>query len=898
MCHGPFLNTATTGYILRLFLLMNIPAALFGSPGSDSLASRTTITALRVVNPVTIDGRLLETDWQRPGYTRFTQREPVESAPPTEKTEVWFAYDDEALYVAARCYDSQPDSIVTRIGRRDAEVSSDWFYVGIDSYHDRRSGFYFAVNPGGSVIDGTFYNDESTDNSWDGVWEAATWIDGGGWSLEMKIPYSQLRFPNEESYTWGVACYRHIERKKEEDWFPMVPKKESGFVSRFPDLTGIRDIHPPSRVEILPYTVTSTKLTNQFSPGDPFHRDVKFSGNMGADLKVGLGSNLTLTAAINPDFGQVEVDPAVVNLTQFETFYEEKRPFFVEGSDFFSFGNGGSNNNWNFNFSSPNFFYSRRIGRPPEGSVRHGGFVDMPDRTAILGAAKISGKISDGWSIGSLHAVTPRETADIDSSGVRFADIVEPLTSYNVVRTQYQFNKGHQAVGIIGSAVLRDLSEPYLTGEFNTRAYIFGADGWTNLDSAQTYVVTSWLATSRAEGSRERITSLQQAPLHYYQRPDAPYVRLDTAATSLSGYAGRVAINKQKGNFYLNAAFGFVTPGFEPNDMGFIFRTDLLNAHIVLGYQWFTPDGFFRQKSLYLATSKAFDFAGRKINDGYFLFYNFTLMSYWQAQTTFNFNREKIDDNGTRGGPALLTLNNYNLQLQLNSDSRQPFVLQAQAQLLRVESGSHQVDVSPGIVWKPSSRVTVSFAPEINNYFTMGQWVVNVADPAARATYGGRYIFGELDQREVSANIRLDWTFTPTLTLQLYLQPLISVGAFRNFKELRQPGTFTFNVYGKDNGSTITRDAGGDYEVDPDGPGPGAPFTITNPDFNYKSLRGNVVLRWEYLPGSTLYLVWTQSRTNYDNAGDFSFGRDLGRLIGSADHENVFLLKLAYWWNP
>jgi len=659
-------------------------------------------------------------------------------------------------------------------------------------------------------------------------------------------------------------------------------------------MTGIEQINPPQRLEILPYVATSAEFT-QHDSGDPFNDGSEFIGHAGADVKVGLGSNLTMNATINPDFGQVEVDPAVVNLTQFETFYEEKRPFFIEGSNFLSAGFGGANNNWGFNFGTPDFFYSRRIGRTPQGSVQHEGYEDIPGNTSILGAVKLTGKASEGWSLGTLHTVTAREYGRVDSSGTRFSDVVEPIAYYGVLRTQREFEQGRHALGFIGTATVRDLNEPYLLADFNRSAFCYGLDGWTTLDSDAEWVLTGWFAGSTVNASSERIVDVQESALRYYQQPDQGYKVFDSTRTSIAGYGGRLAVNKQKGNWYLNSAFGTMSPGFEVNDLGFQFRADILNAHIVTGYRWFTPDGFFRRKEFNLATFRSYDYGGRRVGEGYFLFHNAQFMNYWGYWIDLGMNPAYVDTRNTRGGPAMRTTNAYFTSAQLYSDSRKPIVAELGLGAGRSESGGWRVDFNPGIAWKPAAGVDLRIAAGFIRDITIAQWVENISDPTATATYGSRYVFGRLDQTEVSASIRLDWTFTPKLSLQLYLQPLFSVGSYADFKELRQPDTYTFNNYGAD-GSTIQK-GDGSYTVDPDGPGPTTAFTFDDPDFNYKSLRGNLVFRWEYLPGSTIYLVWTQNRTNEDDPGEFSFQRDVENLF-AAGTDNVFLVKVSYWFNP
>ncbi len=888
-------------YLLILFLLLFVPVSWANEsdePSSvDTSVKRPALEALRLTTSIVLDGKLDEPEWQRAGITNFTQKDPNQGQPASEKTEVWIAYDDAALYVAARLYD-KPDSIVSRIGRRDANMSCDWFYFAIDSYNDKRTGFYFGVVPSGSIIDGTMFNDSWDDDSWDGVWDASTNIDEQGWTVEMKIPYSQLRFPKQDEYVWGVNFGRAIERKKEESFFVMVPKGESGWVSRFADLNGIKNINPPTRIEFLPYTVSSMKITNQFTDGDPFNKEVMFKGNLGADMKLGLGSNLTLNATLNPDFGQVEVDPAVVNLTQFESFFQEKRPFFIEGSDFFNFGYGGANNNMGFNWGSPDFFYSRRIGRSPSGSEQHSGYVDRPANTTILGAGKITGKLSDNFALGGLVALTEREYSKIDDgAGNQFDDIVEPLAGYSVVRGLNEFNQGKQAIGFLATGTKRDLNESYLENSFNKNAYALGIDGWTNLDSGKTWVLTGWGATTRVEGSRERILALQESPTHYFQRPDAEHLEVDSNATSMTGYATRIAVNKQEGNVRFNSALGIISPGFETNDLGFLFRTDQINWHISTGYQWYEPDDMFRRKGFQVATFRNFDFEGNKFGEGYFLFFNAQLLNYWTLNGDIYFNKGILDNRLTRGGPLMKTTDRFGAWFGVGTDSREKVVGFVSIDGGRSESGAYSYSLSPEIEVKPSSNMSISLSPSYMRNFAVAQYVQTVADGWADKTFGNRYVFSQIDQHEFSGNIRLDWTFTPKLSLQLFLQPLVSVGAYSNLKELKEPRTFTFNEYGLDNGSTIS-DSVSYFRIDPDGNGAASSFDISKPDFNFKSLRGNAVLRWEYLPGSTLYFVWTRNGSKYENRGNFELGKDFSDLVTNADHEDVFLIKLAYWITP
>lgn len=879
----------TIHHLIQAGLLLFSAICLFPDP-----LTADEVRAFRTQAFISVDGILSEQEWQQPGITGFIQKDPDQGQPSSQKTEVWVCYDNEALYVAARLHDSSPESIVRRIGRRDAYLDADWFYFGIDSYHDKRTGFYFGVYAGGTVRDGTLYNDSWDDDSWDGVWDSATRIDDLGWTVEMRIPYSQLRFPEQDSYVWGVNFGRNIERLNEESYLVMVPKEESGWVSRFAELHGVEQIDPPHRLELLPYVASSAEFLRA-EAGDPFNDGSQLTGNAGLDAKVGLGSNLTMNATINPDFGQVEVDPAVVNLTQFETFFDERRPFFIEGSNFFSYGFGGANNNWGFNFGTPDFFYSRRIGRSPRGEVQHNGYSDVPGNTSILGAAKLTGKPAEEWSLATLHAVTAREYGRTDSSGTRFSDVVEPLAYYGVLRLHREIDQGRHGVGMIGTAAVFDLNEAYLTSSFNRGGFSGGLDGWTTLDNDGVWVVTGWTALSLVTASEARMVDVQESSLRYYQQPDQSYKRVDSSRTSLTGIGGRFALNKQKGTWYLNSAFGFMTPGFEVNDLGFQFRADILNGHVVTGYRWYTPDGTFRRKIVNVAAFRSYDFGGRRVGEGYFLFANTELMNYWGTWLDLGFNPAYVDTRNTRGGPAMRTTNAYFTSGEVWTDSRQPIVVSLQVGAGRSESGGWRYDVRPGVSWKPASGLDLSFSPGFTRDITIAQWVDNVDDLTAASTYGARYLFGRLDQTEISGSFRLNWTFNPKLSLQVYLQPLISVGSYDVFKELRQPDTYSFNIYGE-NGSTI-EERDGEYLVDPDGPGPAPEFRFDDPDFNFKSLRGNIVLRWEYLAGSTIYFVWTQGRTDERNPGSFNLGTDVENLL-SSPADNVFLVKISYWFNP
>ncbi len=851
------------------------------------------VFAVRTNQEITIDGNLNEKVWQTKYYDNLIQKEPDEGKPATEETKVWVAYDDDYIYIAAQLNDSAPDSIDVTLSRKDSFIPTDMFFVGLDPYHDKRTGYFFGLSAGGIMLDGTIYNETSTDDSWDGVWEGKSKLNPQGWSVEMKIPFSQLRFNKADSMVWGIDFIRFIKRKNEEDHFIKLSRNESKFVSKFAELHGLNGIEPKQRIEAFPYIVQKAQFLVH-DKNDPFYKSNQFVTSIGADFKIGIGANLNLDLTVNPDFGQVEVDPAVVNLTAFETFFREKRPFFIEGQSIFNFASGGSSNNWNFNFGNPQLFYSRRIGRAPQGSLPANDYADFPKETRILGAAKVTGKIGSDLSIGALSAFTQRMFASYFKEGKKYETEVEPFTHYGVLRTLKEFDDGRHALGFMLTSVNRDLNTPDLQNILSKQAYTFGIDGWTFLDSNKAYVLTGYAVGSYVSGTKNYLIKLQKAPHRYLQRPDATYMRLDSNRTSLSGFYSRVALNKQQGNFYFNAAIGAVSPGFENNDLGFQFHADKINGHLVLGYRWFNPDGLFRKKFLYAAHFRTYDFEGNQLNNGFFTFAFLQFMNYYSINLDGGYGLRTTSRSLTRGGPLAASPAGYWLGINISSDSRKSLIFSAGANTSGDELGSASVSLNTELEWKPSPQINFSVEPEFSVRNSKLQYVSTVNDKFAVNTFGNRYIFGELHQKTLSANIRLNWTFTPAMSLQLFAQPLISVGDYSNFKELSGPATLNYLTYGE-SGSTIRYNKNeNNYTVDPDGNGPANSFNIYNPNFNFKSLRGTLVFRWEVLPGSILYLVWSHDRTNFSDPGNFNLGRDFENLL-NAESNNVFLAKFTYW---
>ncbi len=881
-----------------LFLLFFSVALQHSSP-ADKNTSDKQIVAVRTNNQIVIDGLLTEQAWQRPGYNQLVQQDPDQGLKPTQESEFWVAYDDEAIYFAAKYYDTRPDSIMARLVRRDFIWGdpSDGCVLYLDSYRDKRSGYFFYVSAAGALADGLIENDvkQPNDLSWDGVWEGVSYIDDEGWSIEMKIPYSQIRFNEGDKQVWGINVERFISRRFETDMLVYTPRNESGFTSRFFDLVGIEGITPPSRIELLPYVTGKAEYLNN-DPGDPFNSGENYNPGFGLDVRAGLGSSLTLNGTINPDFGQVEVDPAIVNLSDVEHTFTEKRPFFTEGTSIYRFGRGGTTQNISFNWPNPNIFYSRRIGRSPQGGLPDYNYADIPNGTHILGAAKISGQIYDSWKIGTIHALTQREFADIDLAGERSSVEIEPLTYYGIVRAQRDFNSGDQGIGFLTTFTNRFFSDQSLRSSVNKNAFILGTDGWTFLDDENTYVLTGWAALSNVSGNNERMTALQRSSLHYFQRPDASHISVDSSATSLTGYSGRLMLNKNRGRWTFNTAVGLISPKFEVNDLGFASYSDLINAHFFTSYRWNEPTDFYQNAGIQAATFVSYDFGGNRTSQGYWFASYINLRDYYGGNITFSYTPSTLNARRTRGGPLTVNPESKSISIDLNTDNRVWWVGYLGGYLSYSADGDSR-SIYTNFEFKALPTLTLSVGPQFSKDISEAQWVCSFSDLTATETYDNRYVFAHLDQTTFAADIRADWIINPKLSFQIYVQPFIASGKYSDFKYLVRPKSYDFTKYGE-NGSTLeeTIYPEGDilYTLDSDGDGPSEAITIGNPDFNYISLRGNAVLRWEYLPGSTLYLVWTQSREDVDSNGDFRFGNSMNNLFGVRP-DNIFMLKLTYW---
>ncbi|MBU0475697.1 MAG: carbohydrate binding family 9 domain-containing protein [Bacteroidetes bacterium] len=873
-----------------MILLINV------NPLIGEIKETKSIKAIQLKSPIILDGILNEPAYLNTPFDNFIQKDPIEGASASEKTQAWIFYDESNIYICAKMLDSQPDSIDRTLMRRDNLADSDWFWVYIDPYNDNKTGYYFSVNAGGSMCDGILYNDTDMDNGWDGKWEAKINIDEDGWSTEIRIPFSQFRFNESNNMIWGINLNRDIKRKHETSFLVMVPKSESGFVSRFSDLEGLKDIKLGNRFELLPYFVQKAQYLRNHED-DPFYKSTQYKTSIGADLKFGIGTNLNVDATINPDFGQVEVDPAIVNLSAFENYYSEKRVFFNEGSKIFNFGIGGANNNWYFNFGDPYLFYSRRIGRNPQCLPVTEGKVSQPKETRILGSSKLTGKIDESWTIGAMSAFTERTYARIMTPDlVEIKEEVEPFTHYGVLRTMKEFNDGKGALGMIFTSVNRDLRQNNLQNLLTDQSYVFGIDGWTFLDQNKVYVLTSSIVGSYVHGTNEALIRIQKSPYRYFNRPDKTFMILDSNLTSLAGIYSRITLNKQEGNFYLNAAVGTASPGFEYNDLGFQSAVDRINGHIVLGYRWFEPDETYRKKRVYFAVSRTSDYENNNLGTQIYSNGSLEFLNYCGLSMSAIYDFERVSNTQTRGGPRVIMPERFQIGVSGYSDSRDKIIIKPGFNFWIDGLNSNRYYFYMNVIWKPKSNVSFTFSPNYEYYNSKTQWVGAFSDYNALRTFGKRYVFSNMLQKTLSADFRVNWSFTPNLSLQLFVQPVFSVGNYQEFKELVTPNSKEYLTYGNSNTEISYNKDENLYTVNPNVNGNTEQFTFNNPNFNFKSIRANLVLRWEVKPGSIFYFVWTHDKINYSNNNYLDIGTDFTNLWDSPPN-NILLIKFSYWFD-
>jgi hypothetical protein len=846
-------------------------------------ASEKTATAKRIKGEIKIDGILSEDEWSQAKPVKdFVQKDPVEGVEPLEPLEVKFLYDDDALYVGAKMYRENLSTVDALVTRRDEIIHSERIIISLDPYNNKKSAYSFVVTASGSIADYYHPSDHemSRDYSYDLVWEGDAGIDSTGWTAEFRIPFSQLRFNESHSGTWGLNINQWTPSRREDIYWVMIPKDETGWSSKFGKLDGIEGISGGSHLEILPYVTSSLENNPDISGENPYRSVNEFGYRAGLDLKYGISPNFTLDAAINPDFGQVEADPAEVNLTAYETFFEERRPFFTEGNDLLSGG-------------IANYFYSRRIGGAPSRKLS-GEFTDNPSNTGILGAAKLTGRTNSGLSIGALSALTNEETAKSTFAGNETEKVVEPMTSYNLVRLQQEFGSAASTVGLIVTAVERFIEVgSELRNILPARAYSGGADWNIRFDGGD-YEFRGHAGFSHVSGSKQVITNLQKAPARLYQRPDAAYVSVDSTAESLSGYTYSAQFSKNAGRHWLWSAQLYVeSPGFEINDIGSLRNTDEVSKNFSLTYRENLPGSFYHTYRIRLTSVIKHNFGGVLNRNNHELNLSMSFPKRSSAYISGVYAGPSYDQFLTRGSYSVLNEVAYSISGGYSSDWTRDIIWDLDYSFENSEMPRKYHMVNTLISYRPPGRFSVSLSP--GYYYRKDAWQylsATVSDNNSTETVSG-YVFGNIEQKTLSAQLRLNYAFTPKFTVELYAEPFVSNGTYSEYSLLEKGGTNDRIIFGKDEGTEIWQNeemGNNRWELI----NQGKTYTISDPDFNYLSFRSNLVIRWEWAPGSTLFFIWQQNRDEYE------FIREDFRFSGLAESFGVsginsFAVKVNYW---
>jgi hypothetical protein len=836
-------------------------------------------TAYRITETPVINGDLDDNMWLQGEWEGdFTQHEPYGGRKPSQPTEFKVCFDDLYLYVAIKAYDSAPDSITNRMSRRD-NGDGDMVFVVFDSYHDLRTGFVFGVSSAGVRFDMIMANDgQSEDPSWDPIWMAKAKIHDWGWAAEMKIPFTQLRFQKNSEDVWGFITARQIFRHNELDLWQHIPRTAPGFVSSIGELDGLQDVEPRKQFDIMPYAVGAIN-TYEEEPGNPFADGSDLKGNVGFDAKIGITNNLTLDLTMFPDFGQVEADPSQVNLSAFETYYQEKRPFFIEGSSITNFnvglGDGDAGND--------NLFYSRRIGRRPQGyaSLSTGEFANTPSFTDILGAAKLTGKTKNGLSIGILESITREVKAEIDNQGVRSHQVIEPLTNYALIRVQKDINEGNTIIGGAVTNMIRRLDGVDM--DWLHKDATSGGIDFTQYFKDRNYKLSASLYMSNVRGTEEAIARTQRSSAHYFQRPDADHLSYDDTRTSLTGHGGKLEFGKLGGKWNFLFMNTWTSPELEINDMGFFRSADRILNVAWTGYNFIEPFSIFRSVNVNNDVYTVWDFGGNLNGVGYEYNANFNFKNFWNGGFNGGLNFKQVSNTLLRGGPSILTPNSMRFNYRLGTDNRKKVSMFFSSSLNRdVEDSSARTSYNLSLTVRPINTLSISLSPGYSITKNDLQYFFSDDD---------RYFFASLNQKILSMSLRINYNITPDLTIQYWGQPFSGDFKFSDYKVITDPKaeeySDRFHIFTEGSEITLSDD---EYTITT----PDYTYTFDNPDFMTNEWLSNLVVRWEFLPGSTAYLVWSQTRAYDGGPGEYNLSENLDYLFSDKKANNTFLIKFSY----
>jgi hypothetical protein len=818
-----------------------------------------------------IDGLLDDEIWGLGEWQgEFTQQQPVGGAAPTEDTYVKVLYDESNMFVAIICQDDEPDLIRDIFDRRDA-LSGDMTGIAIDSYNDKLTAFEFNLSAAGQKMDLKHVGDYQWDFNWNAVWDGATARSDSGWVAEMKIPFSQMRYTNKEQHVWGMHVWRWIDRRQEEDQWQYIPLQAPAMVYLFGELKGVEQIRSSRQMEMLPYvSLSAGKQANMEDPD-------KIKINGGIDAKVGISSDFTLDLTINPDFGQVEADPSVLNLTAFETFYEEKRPFFLEGNEIFDFSLDGD---------IP--YYSRRIGAEPSfpGTWEDREVSETHRWTTILGAAKLTGKTQNGLSVGVINGLTAEETGIArDSLGETEEIQIAPLSNYHASRVKKEFNQGNTIIGGMFSLVNRFSPSQVIKAYLPSMAVTGGLDFLHYWDNKNYYLEAKSIA-SQLRGSKEAILEKQLSHIHRFQRPDASYLEVDSLREQLSGSGGLVRIGKKGGKFNFSVDGQYRSPGINLNDMGFIRQADFVGEGIELAYRMNEPGNWVRNYTFSFSQEALWSFGGENTQNRTGLNFNLRTNKLWSFILSYGFDASHLDTRDLRGGPAIRVDGEHQAGAMIMSNSSKNFSGSLGVHYNNyVVENSHQEVVYAILKWLPIRRIKLSAKVTYTTRDYHQQYVSTLVESGETL-----YLSGQIDQQTAALYLRGELFITPELSIQYYGSPFYSVGKYSNFLRVNQSGAKNMderfealdtNYDDEDNRYSFEYNA--------------LTWSFNNPDFSFMQFRSNLVLRWEYNLGSTFYFVWAHDRSDWQ--GVYNPVSDItGDLFGIKGN-HVFMLKLNFWFN-
>jgi len=832
---------------------------------------------IRTDTPPKIDGKLDDACWETGTWSgKFLQQMPTEGEAPTDATEMQILYDDKNIYVAFRIHDDR-DKIDVRLSRRD-NFAGDMIGIALDSYNTQRTAYEFDLTAAGGKVD-LILSNEDIDLTWDPIWTGKVELTDWGWTAEMEIPLSQLRYNKQDEQVWGLHAWRWINRNWEEDQWALIPRDTPGRLYDIGELHGVKNLPKNKRFELVPYVRGQVHAFPK-EEGNPFATGSETDAAIGLDGKFGLSSDFTVDFTINPDFGQVEADPAVLNLSNFETFYQEKRPFFLEGNDIFEFDYGDNS-----------LFYSRRIGSRPHYTpdLEDGEYASMPENTSILGAAKVTGKTKNGLSIGVLESVTAAEKVEIDTPGRRYKQTAEPMSNFFVTRLQKEWNQGNTRLGGIMTAVNRRIEDDHLNF-LNRKAYTGGFD-FKQFFRGKTYYIESKGVFSQIEGDAEAIERLQNASTRYFQRPDVDHVKYDSTRTKLAGHGLRLQVGKSGGGHWRFFGYGvYRSPGLELNDIGYQREADEIEQGVFLSYEENVPQGIFRTYAISVSQENAWDFDGTFIDAVAGLYFNGQFKNKWHLFYRVLRHGDQLDNRVLRGGPAMKIEGHYCNNARISTDHSKDFIAGFGVHYHIHDDADYAKNLGlfPWVSWRMTSNLSLEAEFDYSANLDPFQYVQ--AEEFNGAT---KYLMASLDRETIGMTLRFDLAITPEFTIQYYGNPYISLGQYDSFKHITNSRSHDYfsryhelnddMVYSKDDNTYRIQDGDVSYEID-------------NPDFNFREFRSNLVARWEYRPGSTLYLVWTHGRSAWESITGDSFSHNVNSLF-DYQSDNVFLLKWNYWFS-